>query len=201
MIAARALAIAWFSTHPGIVPCFASLAVVPTVDAMKAVDYRFAEKNYHWFFLAQEADLLEILLAADPDAFLNREFELMSTDLGRVVEVPAMAAYHAAFRDPKVRHAVCEDYRSAVNEDLAHDAADSVAGRKLDCPVLALWPRSQVEDGKPDPADIWKKWADTVFGAATDGGHLQPEDRPNEVLDALGIFLPRYSSTKLGQDV
>lgn len=178
--------------HPGVVSCFASLAVVPTLDAMEAVNYRFADKNYHWFFLAQETDLPERLLAGDPDAYLRREFGLMSTDLGRVVEAPAMVAYHDAFRDPTVRHAMCEDYRSALNEDLAQDAADRANGRRLDCPVLALWPRSQAEDGKPNPADVWKRWADSVTGVSTDGGHLQPEDQPDQVLDALSTFLPRY---------
>jgi len=180
--------------HPRIVSCFASLAVFPTIDAMEAVDYRFSTTNYHWFFLAQEADLPERLLAGNPDAFLDREFALMSTDLGRVVEAPAMAKYHAAFRDPAVRHAMCEDYRSALNEDLGQDAADRANGRRLDCPVLSLWPRSQARDGKPDPAEIWRRWADSVTGVATGGGHLQPEDQPDEVLDAFRTFLPRYLS-------
>ncbi len=35
-----------------------------------------------------------------------------------------MAAYRAAFRDPAVRHAMCEDYRSGFDEDLVVDAAD-----------------------------------------------------------------------------
>ncbi|HEX5006863.1 MAG TPA: alpha/beta fold hydrolase [Hyphomonadaceae bacterium] len=38
--------------HPGVVTCFASLTVVPTLDAMSAVDYHYAQKNYHWFLLA-----------------------------------------------------------------------------------------------------------------------------------------------------
>ena len=39
--------------HRGLVTRFASLAVVPTLDALGAVDHRFAEKNYHWFLLGQ----------------------------------------------------------------------------------------------------------------------------------------------------
>ena len=57
--------------HPGKVTRFASLAVVPTLDAMAAVDYRTATKGYHWFFLAQEADLPERLLSAAPDLILT----------------------------------------------------------------------------------------------------------------------------------
>jgi haloacetate dehalogenase len=178
--------------HPGIVTSFTSLTVVPTLDAMAAVDFHLAEKYSHWFFLAQREDLPERLLAADPDLFLDRQFDFMTTEIGRVVEAPAMAAYRAAFRTPAVRHAICEDYRSALNEDLTLDTADHVAGRKLDCPVLVLWPRSQVKEGQPNPADIWKKWAGTVFGTVTDGGHLQPEDQPKQVLDALIAFLSHF---------
>jgi haloacetate dehalogenase len=178
--------------HPGIVSSFTSLTVVPTLDAMTAVDFHFAAKNSHWFFLAQKADLPERLLAADPDLFLDREFGNRSIDIGRVVEGPAMAAYRIAFRDPAVRHAMCEDYRSGLDEDLVLDAADRQAGRQLDCPVLALWPRSQVEEGQPTPYDVWKKWAGTVVGAVTDGGHLLPEDQPDQVLHALIPFLSRY---------
>lgn len=178
--------------HPGTVSSFTSLTVVPTLDAMTAVDFHFAAKNSHWFFLAQKADLPERLLAADPDLFLDREFENRSTEIERVVEGPAMAAYRAAFRDPAVRHAMCEDYRSGLDEDLAIDSADRLAGRQLDCPVLALWPRSQVDEGQPNLADIWKKWAGTVVGSAMDGGHLQPEDQPDQVLDSLIPFLSRY---------
>ncbi len=33
--------------RPGVVTAFASLTVVPTLDVMEGVDYRFARKNYH----------------------------------------------------------------------------------------------------------------------------------------------------------
>ena len=74
--------------------------------------------------------------------------------------------------------------------DFANDFTNLLA--KLDCPVLAIWPQSQVKDGQPNPADIWKKWASTVFGAVTDGGHLLPEDQPDQVLDTLIAFLSGY---------
>ncbi|MBP1887637.1 alpha/beta fold hydrolase [Sinorhizobium mexicanum] len=58
--------------HPGIVTRFASLTVIPALDSMLAVDYRYAQKSYHWFLLGQEADLPERLLAAAPDEFIDR---------------------------------------------------------------------------------------------------------------------------------
>jgi haloacetate dehalogenase len=176
--------------HPARVSAFVSLTVVPTSDAMAAVDFRYASRTFHWFFLAQEADLPERLLAADPDAFIDHALRGMTA--GRsVIEPAAMDAYRAAFRDPSVRHAICEDYRAALDEDLLLDQADQAAGRRMPCPVLVLWPEAAHPPGKPNPIDIWRRWATTVDGAPTSGGHLQPEDAPGEVLDALWPFLRR----------
>jgi len=178
--------------HPGVVKAFASLTVVPTLDAMEGVDYRFAQKNYHWFLLSQPGNLPETLLAAAPDAVIDWEFDVMQAADDAVIEPAARAAYRAAFRNSTVRHAMCEDYRAALDEDLAYDRADRLAGRKLDCPVLALWPDVQ-SAGKPLPVDVWKRWADNVVGATTTGDHLQPEDRPAEVLAALMPFLRQHA--------
>lgn len=177
--------------HPGMVTAFASLAVVPTLDALDGVDYRFAHKNYHWFLLSQPGDLPERLLAAAPDAVIDWEFDVMNAADDSVIEPSARAVYRAAFRDPAVRHAMCEDYRAALNEDLEHDRADRAAGRKIDCPVLALWPDVEAT-GKSLPIDVWRRWADNVVGATTTGDHLQPEDRPAEVLAALVPFLRKH---------
>lgn len=178
--------------HPARVAAFASLTVVPTLDAMAGIDRRFAMRAFHWFLLAQEADLPERLLAADPDAFLHRALAGMTG--GRdVIEPAALDAYRAAFRDPAVRHAICEDYRAAMGEDLALDAADREAGRRLSCPVLVLWPGADAVPGRRPPTEIWRRWADDVAGAATGGGHLQPEDAPNEVLASLQPFLARHA--------
>ena len=176
--------------HPQRVSAYASLAVVPTLDAMEAVDHRAAEKSYHWFFFAQPADLPERLLAADPDAVIDAALDRMTG--GRaVIEPAAREAYRAAFRDADVRHAICEDYRAALGEDLVLDRADRKAGRRLSCPVLVLWPAADTAPGRPAPDAVWRRWADEVAGATTSGGHLQPEDAPDEVREALLSFLVR----------
>lgn len=177
--------------HPGLVERFASLAVVPTLDAMQAVDFRFASKSYHWFLLSQDADLPETLLAAAPDLMIDRCFATMGAESDAVIEPAARQAYRAAFRNPTVRHAMCEDYRAAMDEDLAADTADRSAGRKLDCPVLILWPCPMAPEGRPSPVEIWQNWAGEVESAVTPGGHLQPEDSPEEVLAALLTFMGR----------
>ena len=175
---------------PEAVRSFASLAVVPTIDAMEAIDFHQAAARFHWFFLAQPADLPERLLAAEPDLFLDRALDGMTG--GRpFLEDTAREAYHRAFRRPEVRHAMCEDYRAALNEDLTADRADRAAGRRIACPVLSLWPEADYRGGARTPLDIWKDWAGDVTGAALPGGHLLPEEAHKEVVEQLLPFLGR----------
>jgi haloacetate dehalogenase len=175
--------------HPGVVTRFASLAVVPTRDALAAVEHRFARKSFHWFLLAQAADLPERMLAAAPDAFIDHVFALMGAAGNAVIEPTAREAYRSAFRNPAVRHAMCEDYRAGLDEDAGHDNDDHAAGRKLDCPILVLWPSEKGAEDVGCSRDVWAAWADEVTAVATTGGHLQPEDRPDEVTAALVAFM------------
>ncbi|MFP3605879.1 alpha/beta fold hydrolase [Paraburkholderia sp. SIMBA_053] len=174
--------------HPGRVHAFASLTVIPTLDAFARADMPFAMNAWHWFFLAQPADLPERMLSADPDAFLDAALIKMTGGLDRV-EPAALEAYRHAFRQPTVRLAICEDYRSAVEEDLRYDSEDRGNGRRLACPVLVLWPERKGSPAQATPVDIWRQWASDVQGHAIPGGHLQPEDSPEHVLAALLPFL------------
>jgi haloacetate dehalogenase len=174
--------------HPQRVAAYASLTVVPTLDAFAGVDKTFALNAWHWFFLAQPADLPERMLAADPDAFIDAALRKMTGGLKRI-DPSALNAYRTAFRDPDVRHAICEDYRAATSEDLEHDASDFSAARKLACSVLVLWSESEQKRRATSPLDTWSRWATNVTGRGLPGGHLLPEDAPNEVLSALDSFL------------
>ena len=79
----------------------------------RSPDRRAALKAFHWFFLAQPADLPERMLVVDPDAFVDRALDRMTG--GRdVIEPAAREAYRQAFRDPAVRRAICKDYRAAM---------------------------------------------------------------------------------------
>ncbi|MBV9878585.1 MAG: alpha/beta hydrolase [Verrucomicrobia bacterium] len=181
--------------HPEKVAAFSSLTVVPTLDAMLGVDHRFATKNFHWFLFAQDSDLPELLLAAAPDAFIDQALATMAGGLEKV-DPAALEAYRLAFRDPAVRHAICEDYRAAMNEDFELDTTDRAQGRKLSCPVQVFWPAAQTTHGSPNPIATWSRWADDVIGATTSGGHLQPEDAPDEVLVSLRTFLSSHLSVR-----
>ncbi|KCB41628.1 fluoroacetate dehalogenase domain protein [Bordetella hinzii 5132] len=68
--------------YPGQVTHFASLAVIPTLDAWDLVDERFGRANFHWFFLAQPFGLPEKLLSADPQAFIDAALARMAGGLG-----------------------------------------------------------------------------------------------------------------------
>ncbi|MDR6376705.1 alpha/beta fold hydrolase [Paraburkholderia caledonica] len=174
--------------HPQCVAAYASLTVIPTLDAFASIDKTFALNAWHWFFLAQPGDLPERMLAADPDAYLDTALAKMAGGLERI-DLLALDAYRTAFRSPHVRHAMCEDYRAAACEDLEHDASDAAAGRKLACPVLVLWSESEQKARSILPLDTWSRWAANVTGKGLPGGHLLPEDAPGEVLTSLQDFL------------
>lgn len=171
---------------------YTSLTVIPTLDAFAAVDAAFAINAFHWFMLAQPNGLPERLLAADPMGFIDAALLHMAGSLDRF-EPEVLEAYRAAFSDPAVRHAVCEDYRAAAFEDREIDAADIDAGRKLQCPVSVLWAKRKASS-EPSPIDIWRRWADDVSGYAVDGGHLLPEFAADAVIEHLLPFLARVNA-------
>jgi len=174
--------------HPQCVAAYASLTVIPTLEAFASIDKTFALNAWHWFFLAQPGDLPERMLAADPDAYLDTALAKMAGGIERIDPL-ALDAYRTAFRSPHVRHAMCEDYRAAASEDLEHDASDAAAGRRLACPVLVLWSESEQKARSILPLDTWSRWAANVTGKGLPGGHLLPEDAPGEVLTSLQDFL------------
>jgi haloacetate dehalogenase len=175
--------------QPGTVQAFVSLTVIPTSEVWARAGKDFALGAYHWLLFAQPYDLPERLLGGDPDFFLDWTLRRMAKDVDAVTD-EARAAYREAFRRPEVRHAMMQDYRSGARIDHEHDLADRSAGRLLDCPVLVLWEQGRF--GETDtPLHIWKSWASDVDGWAIPGGHLQPEEQPKAVLDAVGPFLVR----------
>ena len=39
-----------------------------------------------------------------------------------------------------------------------------------------------------DPLSVWRRWAAEVQGQGLNCGHFIPEERPDDVVDALGRF-------------
>ena len=160
------------------------LDILPTGEHFWRTDKDFALGYWHWFFLAQPYDLPERLISADPDAFYMRRGRTMFAE-------EALAEYRRAFTDPATIHAMCEDYRAAATIDLALDEADRDAGRRIACPVLALWSKEGGMNRWYDVLAVWRDWADDVEGRAIDCGHYLAEEKPAETLAALLPFLKR----------
>ena len=105
-----------------------------------------------------------------------------------IARLASNATDSAALLDAGRASIELEDYRAALEEDLVCDQADHAAGRKLDCPVLVLWPRGQQAPERASPAEIWQGWAEEVDSGVTAGGHLIPEDSPEEVIASFRAF-------------
>jgi haloacetate dehalogenase len=159
----------------------ASLDIVPTAEMWRRADQEFGLIDWHWFFLAQPEPFPERLIAAAPDLFYFRG------DRSRF-HPEALADYLAAVHDPDVIHAMCQDYRAGATVDQKLDEADRAAGRRIRCPVLALWAGQDELGVWFDVIGTWRRWADDVRGRALDCGHFLAEERPDEVANELRAF-------------
>jgi len=168
--------------HPERVRKLAVLDIVPTGEALRRADMAFGLGYWHWFFLAQPHDLPERLLAADPEKALFRGGS-------EAFAQEAMEEYVRCLRDPEAIHATCEDYRAAATLDYEHDAKDREAGRRISCPVLALWGRQGFLEEHYDVVEVWRGWAEEVSGRALECGHYLPEEAPEETYAELRAFL------------
>jgi haloacetate dehalogenase len=177
--------------HPARVRSLTVLDISPTLAMYEATDLAFARAYYHWFFLIQPAPLPERLIGADPEFFLREK--LRGWSQGRwPFDEAAFAEYLRCFRDPATIHASCEDYRAAASIDLEHDRADRDAGRKVKCPVLALWSERGTVHRCFRPLEDWRRVSDgEVSGGPLASGHYLPEEVPAEVLRELVPFLER----------
>ena len=99
----------------------------------------------------------------------------------------ALAHYHAFFSDPLRIHATCEDYRAGRTTDLTIDESDRKAGKKISCPLLAIWGAAGIPS-ENTPLDIWREWAEDVRGFPIDSGHFLCEENPQATAKELLEF-------------
>ena len=185
--------------HPDRVSWLAVLDVVPTAEVWQRADARLTTGFWPWSLLAQPAPLPERLLTAVPGAVIDDCADAWGS--ASTAFPPAVrAAYAAVLADAEHAHAICEEYRAAATLDSEHDALDRLAGHRIAAPVLALWARSGAVDtwyaDAGGPLALWRGWADQVSGAAVDGGHFFPEERPTETAAALRNFHTATTGTK-----
>ena len=177
--------------HPDRVQRLAVLDILPTETVWAHADARLALGYWPWSLLAQPAPLPEQLLAAAPEAIVDAALGGWGTPAD-VFGPDARAAYLEALRDPAHLHAICEEYRAAATIDREHDQADLAAGRRIRCPVLALWGAGGALDtwyaDAGGPLALWRAWADEVQGHAIEGGHFFPEEAPGPTAASLRRF-------------
>ncbi len=147
--------------------------------------------RWPWSLLAQPEPLPERILTAVPEAVVDDA-------LGGWGSPPATfppevrAAYVEALREPGHTHAICEEYRAAATIDREHDGTDRASGRRIICPLLALWGAGgpldtwYIEEG--GPIALWRAWGDDVRGHALSAGHFFLEEAPEQTADALYRF-------------
>jgi haloacetate dehalogenase len=167
--------------HAERVSRLAVLDGVPVVEALERCDARFAKAWWHWFFFAQ-AEKPERAILADPDRWYGGSPEAMGAG--------NYADFRAAIHDPATVRAMLEDYRASFTRDLAADRADRDAGRRLACPVLALWSlRDDLEALYGDVLAVWRPWAPDLRGQGIESGHHMAEEAPEALAAALLAFL------------
>jgi haloacetate dehalogenase len=177
--------------HPDRVERLAILDIVPTEAVWERADARFALAYWPWSLLAQPEPLPERILTAAPEAILDDALGGWGSPAA-VFPSEVRTAYVQALRDPSHAHAICEEYRAAATIDREHDKADAASGRRIVCPLLALWSAQgslgtwYVEES--GPIALWRGWCDDVQGHALDAGHFFPEEAPEQTADALNRF-------------
>ena len=171
--------------HPDVVQKLAVLDIIPTLEAFERGRKDFGLGYYHWFFLAQPEPLPETLINANPDWFWRWHTDRVPR---KFFAPEAVEDYLNCFRNPETVRAICEDYRAAADIDCDIDAQDRETGRRIACPLLALWGKQARLEQWYDTLAVWRAWADDVQGGAVDCGHYLPEEKPNETAAALIAF-------------
>lgn len=190
--------------HPHRVERLAVLDILPTETVWDRADARFALAFWPWSLLAQPEPLPERILAAAPEAIVDDALGGWGSP-SAAFPPEVRAAYVQALRDPSHAHAICEEYRAATTIDREHDKADRASGRRIVCPLLALWSTQgaldtwYVEEG--GPITVWRAWGDDVQGDALNAGHFFPEEAPEQTADALNRFFGAAESSHLSASI
>jgi haloacetate dehalogenase len=166
-----------------------TLDIVPTHAMWHGMDPQPRHEGVALAVPGAANPLPEMLIAKAPVEYL--EWKTASWTKARdlsAFDPRALAHYRAGFSDPSRIHAHCEDYRAGQTSDLAADERDHSAGKKIACPMLALWGSAGIPSETAGPLKIWREWADQVEGKPIDSGHFLAEENPQATAAALLAF-------------
>jgi len=179
--------------HAEKVTRLAVLDIVPTHYHYTHVQMEFVQAYFHWFNYLRPAPKEWPELKPDTSATASPESQLLAQADAQRSRVPMMSdaqrEYFRSTSDPANIHGMCEDYRASASVDLAYDEADIKSGKKIACPVLALWSTRGPIGRQFDVLNIWKQYAKTATGKGLDGGHYLQEDVPDQVVAEVLGFL------------
>ena len=171
---------------PGAVTRLCLMDIIPTHTLLADLRRDVASAYYHWFFLAQPAPFPERMIGHDPDAFYQACLlgwggaQLSDFDAGQ------LSAYRAAWRNPATIRAMCDDYRAALTQDFADDAAD--LGARIACPTLILYGASGAMAQAYDVPATWAPKCSAMTAEAIPGGHFFIDTAPDATTAALSRF-------------
>jgi haloacetate dehalogenase len=165
--------------HPDKVAKLAVLDIVPEHYLYSHVTLDFVNGYWHWFSFLRPAPI--------PENEVQARFEAAAAQATDEIE----REYARHRTDPEMIHAMCEDYRASASIDLKLDRADIAAGRKIACPLLALWAAKGLYPRLfDDVLGIWKEEGVEVSGRAlAQATHNLQESAPEETLAELRAFL------------
>ena len=171
--------------YPDAVKSLTVLDIVPTHTVFRDAGKDLAAAYWHWFFF-QVPDLPEIMLANSAEPFLRNMFRALCYRQD-AIEEPMFQEYLRAFTLPGTIRAGLEDYRAAAVTDIADD--EKVLGKKLSCPVLAIWGEYGKMHTLFDVLATWREKATDVRGHALPCGHFIPEELPDALMRDMVPFL------------
>lgn len=157
----------------------ALLDILPTDHVFESMGADVARRYWHWIFQLVP-ELPEKLIAADLESYMRTIFQRF----GAEPDAEGWREYLRVNGNPDAVRGFLSDYRAAYYEDFPRQRSEHAAGVRIQVPVLVLW-GADGNLGKDPVVEVWTDRAVSVRGRALDCGHYLPEERPDEVAQAI----------------